>query len=241
MVNERIHDDEPDTSEPVIRALLMAECSRWSASPIEYLKSSGTDNAMWRVRLDDEPDVVVRLPRRPHAAAGVEQEIAVLQHIGRARIGSIVKTPSVRHMGQPHGVFPHCWSVLEWIDGSDVWTARNDLDARSLRSLATDLGHVVSAIGEVTDVAVPLRPPGSRGGPLGPLLERLDGWLNNPEWNAASLVDGAAVSRLAAQAIEVLDEPVTEGFVHGDLIPGNLLIDEGRLSGIIDWGVAGPR
>jgi len=78
--NERIHDDEPDTSEPIVRAPLRAECSHLSESPIEYLKTSGTDNAMWRVRLDAEPDVVVRLPRRPLAAVGVEREMMVLTY-----------------------------------------------------------------------------------------------------------------------------------------------------------------
>jgi len=238
-VNERIHDDEPDTSEPIVRALLKAECLPWSESPIEYIETSGTDNAMWRVRLDNEPDVVARLPRRPHAASGVRQEMAVLQRVGQARVGSIVKTPSVCHVGEPHEEFPFPWSVLEWIDGSDAWTARDDVDARSLPSLPTDIGEVVLAIGEITNVDVAQRSPGSRGGPLRPLLQRLDGWLNNPEWNATHLIDVTAVKRLAAQATEVLGEPVTEGFVHGDLIPGNLLVDEGRLTAVIDWGTAG--
>ena len=85
----------------------------------------------------------------------------------------------------------------------------------------------------------PQRSPGSRGGPLLALLERLEGWLGSAEWNAAGLLDVAAVRRLAAEALEVVDEPVIEGFVHGDLIPGNLLVDEGRLAAIIDWGGAG--
>lgn len=238
-VTERIHDDEPDTSEPVVRILLTAECPQWSASRIQYLESSGTDNAMWRVRLDDQPDVVVRLPRRPGAAAGVERELAVLQQVERSRVRSIVATPSVRHVGQPHEAFPHHWSVLEWIDGSDAWTERADLAGRSLDSLAHDLAQSVRLIGEVTVVGVQQRPPGSRGGPLLPLLERLDGWLDNPQWNAACLVDVASIKRLAAEALEVADEPVIEGFVHGDLIPGNLLVDQGRLTAIIDWGGAG--
>lgn len=240
-MTERIHHGEPDTSEPIVRALLRAECSQWSESAIEYLATSGTDNAMWRIRLENESDVVVRLPRRPGAAAGVKQEIAVLQQIARAHVGTLVRTPSVRHIGQPHEVFPHHWSVLEWIDGADTWTVRNDLEARSLDALASDLGQVVPAIAETTDLDVDIRPrsPGDRGGPLGPLLDRLNGWLISPDWNAASLVDVAAVKRLADQALEVLDEPVTVGFVHGDLIPGNLLVEDGRLTAIIDWGGVG--
>lgn len=45
-MSERIHDDEPDMSESVVRALLRAELSQWAQSPAEYLATSGTDNAM---------------------------------------------------------------------------------------------------------------------------------------------------------------------------------------------------
>jgi aminoglycoside phosphotransferase (APT) family kinase protein len=238
-VNEKIHDDEPDTGEPVVRLLLDAECPQWAKSPVEYLRTSGTDNAMWRVRIDAGPDVVVRLPRRPKAAAGVLQETAVLQQIERAWIGSIVKTPKVLHVGEPHEAFAHHWSVLEWIDGSDAWTLRNDLDGRSLDAMAADLADAVTAIGAVTAQDARPRSPGSRGGPLRPLLKRLDGWLASPEWNAANLLDVGAVRRLASEALEVVDEPVIEGFVHGDLIPGNLLVEGDRLTAIIDWGGAG--
>lgn len=44
--------------------------------------------------------------------------------------------------------------------------------------------------------------------------------------------------RLAAEALDV-DDTVDTRFVHGDLIPGNLLVRSGRLSAIIDWGGAG--
>jgi aminoglycoside phosphotransferase (APT) family kinase protein len=238
-VSERIHDDEPDTSGPVIRSLLEAECPQWAQSSIEYLKTSGTDNAMWRVRVDDGPDMVVRLPRRPGAGAGVLREAAVLGQIERTSLGSDVKTPTVRHVGEPHDVFPHRWMVLEWIDGSDAWTLRHGLDGRPLVALAADLASAVNTIGALDVDNTPHRSPGSRGGPLVALLGRLEGWLGSAEWNASELIDVAAVRRLAAEAIEVVDEPVVEGFVHGDLIPGNLLFDEGRLAAIIDWGGAG--
>ena len=238
-VSERIHDDEPDTSGPVVKALLEAECHQWAQSPIEYLKTSGTDNAMWRIRVDHGPDMVIRLPRRPGAAAGVLHEAAVLQQIEQTPIGSTVNTPKLRHLGEPHEVFPNHWMVLEWIDGSDAWTLRHDLDGRPLDALATDLADAVNKIGTVAIDDMRQRSPGSRGGPLLALLERLEGWLQSAEWNAAALLDVAAVRRLAAEAYEVVDEPVVEGVVHGDLIPGNLLVDQGRLTAIIDWGGAG--
>jgi hypothetical protein len=128
-VRTRIHDDEPDTGELVVRSLLQAECPQWSSMPTEYLSTSGTDNAMWRIRTDGEPDLVVRLPRRPGAAAGVLQEMDVLQQVDGG-LGSTVHTPTIRHIGQPHDVFAHHWSVLEWIEGTDCWSARDRLDSR---------------------------------------------------------------------------------------------------------------
>ncbi len=226
-----------------MRALLGAECPQWSSAPIEYLETSGTDNAMWRIRLDDEPDVVVRLPRLPGAAAGVEREIAVLQRI-EGRLSSRIATPSVRHLGEPHERFPHRWSVLEWIDGTDAWTGRDELvPGQDERDLARDLAEVVTALTALVDLRdidqLKRRSPGNRGGPLEPLLDRLEGWLTDPQWNAPDLVDVASIRRLADESREVIGEPATEGFVHGDLIPGNLLVDRGRLTAVIDWGGVG--
>ncbi len=132
-------------------------------------------------------------------------------------------------------MFEHRWSVLEWIDGTDAWTARHDFGDRSLGPLANDLGHRVRAIGEITTIEVRRRSPGSRGGLLGPLLDSLAVWLHDPTWHAADLIDVAAVERLAEEARELVDEPTIEGLVHGDLIPGNLLRDSGRLAASIHW------
>lgn len=237
-MSERIHDDEPDTSESVVRALLEAECPAWAGLPLTYLATSGTDNAMWRITTDSGPDLVIRLPRRPGAAAGARSETSLLRQLQDQELGPNVATPRVRHQGSPHETFPHPWSVLEWIDGIDAWTARAQLDGRS-RALATDLGHAVLALRSCRPNDLRHRAPGDRGGPLGPLLDRLDGWLTDPAWNAASLVDLPAIQRIAAEARELTHDPVTRGFVHGDLIPGNLIVADGRLGAIIDWGGAG--
>ena len=163
----------------------------------------------------------------------------MLQRIEAALIGSLVATPRVRHVGQPLEVFPHDWSVLGWIDGTDAWSLRASLEGHSQIELAIDLGRSVKAIREVSTDAVRLRAPGSRGGPLIPLLDRLDLWLESASCNASSLLDVDAIRRLTAEAREIDDEPVEEGFVHGDLIPGNLLAINGRLTAVIDWGGAG--
>lgn len=236
-VSDRIHDGEPDTSETTVRALLSAQCPEWANLALTYLRTSGTDNAMWRVQVPWGEDVVVRLPRRPGAAANVELELAVLQRIGDTPLADIVDTPRVRHFGTPDEVFPHRWAVLGWLDGTDAWTARKTLGG-SLEKLAIDLAAAVRAIGTLTNMPVPHREPGDRGGPIEPALERLDWWLDEPMWHANAVIDVAAVRRCANQTLEASHDHVEVRFVHGDLIPGNLLLVANRLRSIIDWGSA---
>jgi aminoglycoside phosphotransferase (APT) family kinase protein len=234
----RIHDDEPDTGDAVVRRLLASECPQRAGRPMEELRSSGTDNAMWRVPDGAGGGVVVRLPRRPEAAPKIATEAAVLRRLSSSRLTDVVEIPEVLHVGQPHEVFPHPWSVLGWLDGSDAWSVRAQLDD-DLDRLAADLGRAVLAIREVAgDLPVPTRSPGERGGPIRPLVRRLQRWLDDPTWGASELVDVARVRRLAAEALEVGDADGT-CFVHGDLIAGNLLVRSRRLSAILDWGGAG--
>ncbi len=235
-VTDRIHDHETETSESVVRALLSEQCPEWCDRPLSYLRMSGTDNAMWRIHCAPMTDLVVRLPRTEKAVAAVVKELALLPILERSLPG--VNVPMLRHKGKPAAVFPHPWAVLEWREGVDGWSARDDLSDADSEGLAVDMAMAVQAIGSVVGVEVPGRSPGDRGGPLGPLLDGLEEWLTDPQWNAPSLLDVAAVRRLADESREVASA-IDARFVHGDLIAGNILIQSERLAAVIDWGGAG--
>ncbi len=108
---------------------------------------------------------------------------------------------------------------LEWIDGEDLWTARHEFAAR-LDELAIDFAQAVRAISELEGLPAPERGPCERGGPLAPLLDRIDAWLEDPRWHAAELLDVGAVRCRAAESSTASEAPVTIGFVHGDLTQG---------------------
>ncbi len=165
----------------------------------------------------------------------MQQEIAVLHALERLTIGPGIRTPKVVHAGSPTDRFPHPWCILAWVDGTDAWSARAQLE--SAPELFQDLASTVSSLAAIDSTGVARRTHGDRGGPLTPVLDRLDVWLANPA--AAALVDVTAVSRLADEARELIDEHVQFGFVHGDLIPGNVLVEDRRLRAVIDWGGAG--
>jgi aminoglycoside phosphotransferase (APT) family kinase protein len=236
-VVHQIHPDEPDTSEAVVRALLATERPQWANLHLQYLDSSGTQHAMWRGRVDGGDDIVVRLPRRPGAAEGADREQQLLQHLEATPLPSIVGIPQLLHVGSPHELYPHRWSVLAWLDGRDAWTARHEIDHDSPR-LGARLAEVVTAIGGVGHgLPAPQRAVGDNGLPIRPHIDHLLEQLDRVGPSAGHLFDVERVRQLAAEACE-LDDPTTTCFVHGDLIPGNVLVQEGWVTGVVDWGCA---
>jgi aminoglycoside phosphotransferase (APT) family kinase protein len=58
----------------------------------------------------------------------------------------------------------------------------------------------------------------------------------------ADFYEGEATStifRLAERLTKEVSD-LRRGFAHGDFFRGNLLVDEGRLAGVVDWDAAGP-
>ena len=96
-MSERIHDDEPDTSEATVRALLEAQCPEWAGRSTSYLRTSGTSNALWRVHVTDGDDVVVRLPRRTEAVASISLEVELLPSLGASALADVVDMPRLRY------------------------------------------------------------------------------------------------------------------------------------------------
>ena len=236
-VVHQIHDDEPDTSEAVVRALLATECPQWANLRLQYLETSGTQHAMWRGRVDGGADIVVRLPRHRASVEGAELECQLLERLEATPLTSIVDIPQLLHVGSPHELYPHRWSVLAWLDGRDAWTARHEIDEDSPR-LGARLAEVVAAIGGLGQgLPLPRRAVGDDGIPIRPHIDVLLEQLDRAGPSAGDLFDVERVRRLATEACE-LDDPTTTCFIHDDLIPGNLLVQAGDLTGVVDWGTA---
>ncbi len=238
----RLHPDEVPIDLGTVRSLLAAQLPALASSRLTPIEGAGTSNVLWRVTRADG-DLVVRLPRNQGAASSLRSEVEVLT--GLAGTPLPVAVPVVHHLGHPAGGYPHPWAVLGWLDGVDAWEASRGrpgagrAGATPCDRLATDLAATVMALRAVDGIAAPRRRPGRRGGPIHPLLDTLDRWLDDPAAPAAALVDVAAVRRLAAEARQLPDTVVPGCFVHGDLLPANLLVDAGRLRAVIDWGAAG--
>ncbi len=234
-VTDRIHDHELDTSEPIVRSLLGAHWPTWDGATLTSLASSGTTNALWRAQSSDGMAVVARLPRTPGAVSSVELECRLLPVLASTWSSTTIDVPSLVHVGQPTDEFPHPWALFDWLDGDDLWNTRTERASMGSQ-LAVDVAASVREIRALDDLPIAGRSFGDRGGPFDGLLAAIDRWLEDPQWAAADRIDVDRIRFLVAEGAEVVGEPFEVGVVHGDLIPGNLLMNEGRLSAVIDWG-----
>lgn len=197
--------------EPALVRRLLEEQHPRFLGPEPVLVAEGWDNVTFRVGPH-----AVRLPRRFEAVVLLEREQRWLPRIaGRLP----VSVPAPVAVGQPSAPFDWPWSVVEWIEGE---TAD---EARLKESEAEALAHVLRSLHQEASLEAPRNP--FRSIPLNAREEvvvdrfgRLGLRELYPIWRAA------------------VSEPVGGSvcWIHGDLHGRNVLVKEGRLNGIIDWG-----
>src|SRR5205807_1749351 len=179
----------------------------------------GWDNKLFR--LGD--DLAVRLPRRATSAALIEQEHRWLPLLS-GRLPLPVPVPlRVGHSGCG---FPWSWSVVPWFSGHSALLAPPE----DLAATAVALGRFLCALHQPAPADAPHNP--WRGVPLTTRAATLRKHLHQLD----DLVDGVAVLDLWER---VLSTPSWSGpplWIQGDLHPGNLLVSDGRLSAVLDFG-----
>ena len=215
-----MHADEVLTDVPLVRRLLAEQFPEWAELSLERVPSSGTDNALYR--LGD--DMVVRLPRIDWAVAGLQRELEWLPRLAPLLPVSV---PVPLAEGRPSEDYPWDWAVYEWLPGENPPLGG---DGNSV-ALARDLAGLVRAFQRI-DIA---GPSSRRGLPL----------ASQGEWTRAALSElRGTIDTTAATAAweEALRTPVWSRppvWLHGDLFPGNLLVERGRLRAVIDFALVG--
>lgn len=209
---------EVDIDERLVRVLLEDQCPDLAHLPIVSL-GAGWDNAIYRLGAA----LVVRLPRRALAAALVEHELRWLPVLAP---GLPLPIPAPVRAGRPGAGYPWAWSVVPWLPGTIAEEAR--LARRS--EAATALGRFVAALHRPAPADAPANP--FRGVPLADrsevVLERID--------LLRDLIDAPAVR---ARWEDLAATPRWDGprlWLHGDLHTANILVENGLISAVIDFG-----
>ena len=219
MATAKFHVDEFDIDTALVTQLVGEQFPQWAGLPVEPARHQGTDNALYR--LGDE--LSVRLPRRARDQGQAEKDLRWLPRLA-PRLPIAIPEPVA--IGEPAHGYPSTWGVYRWRDGETA-TIEPPLDeARAAVELARFL-RALQSIPRPADApagrarGVPLR---VRDTEFRKALAQVDDEIDADA--AAALWDDA----LAAPEYD--GEPV---WIHGDLIPGNMLIADARVSGIIDF------
>ncbi|WP_306959714.1 aminoglycoside phosphotransferase family protein [Streptomyces afghaniensis] len=216
-----MHEDEVDIDVSLVGRLIAGRFPRWAGLPLRRLESSGTENAMFRLGADK----VVRLPRHPRAVEAITHE---LRWLPRLAPGLPAAAPEPLGRSEPGDGFPWPWAVYRWLDGHNPVPGTLEKPG----PLAEDLATYVTALRRIDATEGPV---GYRGVPLA----ARDPFVREALAQLAGRIDTAAVTDLWERALRAPEYTGPPVWAHGDLMAGNLLVRDGRLTAVIDYGTVG--
>jgi len=146
--------------------------------------------------------------------------------LGRTR----VPVPDPVAIGAPGFGYPLPWSVQTWLVGHTAY----DEDPSTSTDFARDLAGFIADV-RALDVGGGTFSGVGRGGDL----QAHDAWMRECLTTSAHLIDVPQLRRLWSRFCE-LPRTADDVITHGDLMPGNVLVAHGRLTGVLDVGGVGP-
>ncbi len=221
-----MHADEVETDAALVGRLVAAQLPQWAGLPIEPVASSGTDNALYRLG----EELVARLPRIPSAVAQLDKEHRWLPELA-PRLPLAVPVPLAR--GRPAEHYPWDWSVYPWLVGEDA--GRGSL-ADPVETAVT-LAGFIAALQRIDASAGP--PPGPHNFFRGVPLRVRDAAVRDAIEALGDRVDPRPLTAAWEAALRAPVWARPPVWIHGDLKPENLILAEGRLHGVIDFGGLG--
>jgi aminoglycoside phosphotransferase (APT) family kinase protein len=214
-------DPEIEITAELVHALLKDQHPDLAGLAIREV-AGGWDNQMWR--LGDE--LAVRMPRTEHAPDLQRKECRWLPVLA-PRLPLPVPTP-VR-IGEPSARFPRPWTIMTWVPGEPLDCTSISRDDHAADALAGFL--------RALHVEAPAEAPASsdRGAHPKKCTDGFEKFLQ------AIAPGGIAADVRAVWAVwdDAVAAPEWEGppvWLHGDLHPANVVVSDGTLSGVVDFG-----
>jgi aminoglycoside phosphotransferase (APT) family kinase protein len=209
----------------LVKRLITAQFPRWRDLPVTPVEVDGWDNRTYR--LGD--DMTVRLPTAAGYVPAVAKEN---QWLPRLAPSLPISVPTVLAEGVPGEGYPFPWSVRAWLPGQTAERSRID----DMSQFAISVAEFIRALQRCETADGPLAGAHSfhRGASpvhydeatrryLAALSGRVDTALATVVWETA-LTTGHSGA------------PV---WFHGDIAFGNLLVADGKLTAVIDFGTCG--
>lgn len=209
------------------RRLIASQFPRWSGLAVTAVRSSGTVNAIFRVGSMMAARFPLVARDLDDARAWLQQEAAATSELAEA---ATVATPEPVALGEPGEGYPMPWSVQTWVPGTDATVD----DPGGSPELAHDLAALITGLR-----AVDTRGRRFAGNGRGGHLPDHDEWLEVCFARSERLLDVPSLRALWTD-LRSLPEVDADAMCHQDLTPPNVLVEDGRLTGLLDGGGFGP-
>ena len=209
----------------LVRRLIAQQFPQWADLPATPVKIDGWDNRTYRLG----SELTARLPTHVSYTAAIDKEHQWLPILAPYLPVAI---PEAVAKGSPGEGYPYHWAIRRWIPGETV--SRETV--ADLDEFARSIAEFILALQSIDAAGGPLAGAHSfyRGAPpehyhdetlaaLAVLKGRIDTDLAREVWDTALATSW--------------DRPPV--WFHGDIAPGNLLLRDGRLSAVIDFGTSG--
>jgi len=208
--------DELKFGQDLVRALLRDQHPDLADLELRDV-SGGWDNQQFRLG----EELAVRMPRTERAPALLRTERTWLPVLAE-RLP--LPTPAPVRIGRPSHLFEHTWTIVRWVEGEPA-----DRAPVTRIEAAEVLAGFLRALHHRAPDDAPSNP--SRGIPLAGWE-----WIDNVFEVMADHPDAAAARDVWEQAVAA---PAWQGaplWLHGDLHPANVVVRNGMLAGVIDFG-----
>ncbi|WDR02547.1 aminoglycoside phosphotransferase family protein [Devosia algicola] len=209
----------------LVRRLVGAQFPQWAALPVTPVATGGWDNRTFH--LGDTMNV--RLPSADRYVAQIAKEQKWLPRLGPHLPLPI---PHPVALGQSSTEFPAPWSIYSWIAGETATLER----IHDPQKFARDLADFLHALHQADATGGP--PAGAHNFHRGGWLGIYDSAVRDALAVLGSTIDAHAATNIWDAALNA-PWSGTPVWVHGDISAGNLLVANGQLCAVIDFGGVG--
>jgi aminoglycoside phosphotransferase (APT) family kinase protein len=224
----KMHANELTVTAGTVRALVDEQFPQWRRLPVRRVASQGTVNAIFRIG----GQLAARFPLQPRDIDSTRRWLESEAEAARGLAGRTrFRTPEPIALGEPGAGYPLPWSVQTWLPG----VVATDDDPGESAAFAHDLAEFIS---DVRGIGTHGRTFGGEG--RGGDLRSHDAWMETCFWHSEQLLDVPRLRRMWAVLRNLPRSTAGDLMTHGDLIPGNVLVSDGHLAGVLDVGGLGP-
>lgn len=208
--------------ESFVRHLIAVQFPQWGGLPVQAVSVNGWDN--WTFRLGEQ--MLIRMPSAAEYSPQVEKEQYWLPKLAPF-LPLLIPVPLA--VGEPMDGYPWKWSIYKWLEGEPAASG----PIADLCELAADLAQFLMALQSIDSTGGPS--PGLHSFYRGGALRTYDAEVRRALAALEGKINSQAILAIWEAALTTTwsKRPV---WVHGDISPGNLLVQKGRLTAVIDFG-----